>query len=192
MKSAGPGQSPLLLLDVIDILNKLNIPYAVVEALAASFYGTIRASMDADAIISFQNDKEDPQALLNELIKTGFEATQTRGDTHDPVAGVIDIKDNYSNRVDLLTGIRGMKADVFSRTIDVLFSGKKIRIIGLEDFIAMKIFAASLKDIEDAKNAMKVSAERINPSLLKTLVSNSGKGALKTLEKLLKEVKNKS
>jgi len=58
MKSHGPGQSPLLLLDVIDILNKLNIPYAVVGALAASFYGTIRAGMDADAIISLRSDKK--------------------------------------------------------------------------------------------------------------------------------------
>ena len=146
--------------------------------------------MDADAIISFPNDKENSRTLLSELVKTGFEAALTRGDIHDPVAGVINIKDNYSNRVDLLTGIRGMKADAFSRTIDVPFSGGKIRIIGLEDFIAMKIFAASPKDIEDAKNALEVSADRINPVLLKELVSSYGKGALKTFRKLLKEVKN--
>lgn len=189
MRSTGPGQSPLLLLDVIDILNKLNIPYAVVGALAASFYGTIRASMDADAIISFQSDEENSRALLNELVKTGFGATRTRGDIHDPVAGVINIKDGHSNRVDLLTGIRGMKADVFSRAVDAAFLGSKIRIIGLEDFIAMKVFAASSRDIEDAKNALKVSAEKINPTLLKKLVSNYGRDEANTLKKLLKEGK---
>ena len=76
--------------------------------------------------------------------------------------------------------MRGMKADAFSRTIgiDVPFSGGKIRIIGLEDFIAMeRFFAASPKDIEDAKNALEVSADRINPVLLKELVSSYGKGA---------------
>ncbi len=37
MRTNSPGQSVLLLLDVIQILNKLKVPYAIIGAFAASF-----------------------------------------------------------------------------------------------------------------------------------------------------------
>ena len=46
------GESVLLLLDVIDLLTDQNIEYAVVGALAASIHGAVRASMDADVVLS--------------------------------------------------------------------------------------------------------------------------------------------
>ena len=51
MKAKGPGQSAIVLLNVIDILNKLRIPYAVIGAFAASFHGIVRGTLDADALI---------------------------------------------------------------------------------------------------------------------------------------------
>jgi len=50
-----PGESALLLLDVIDSLAGQNIEYAVVGALAASIHGAVRASMDADVVSSMEN-----------------------------------------------------------------------------------------------------------------------------------------
>ena len=58
MKINGPGESSLLLLKVIKLLDKLRIPYAVVGAFAASYYGLVRASLDADAIISVTGHEE--------------------------------------------------------------------------------------------------------------------------------------
>lgn len=186
MKAKGPGQSAFLLLDVVNVLSKLKISYAVVGALAASFYGIIRASMDADAVISFQGNKGNCELLLSELRKAGFNATQRQGNIDDPVVGVINVEDCYHNRVDLLLGIRGMKADIFSRTVNSAFLGSRIRIVSVEDFIAMKIFAGGPQDIEDVKGVLKVSAEKINPSLLKELTLNYGRRELKTLNTLLK------
>ena len=54
MRAKGPGQSALLLLDVIGVLNALRVPYAIVGAMAASFYGVVRASLDADAVVSLR------------------------------------------------------------------------------------------------------------------------------------------
>ena len=58
MKINGPGESPLLLLNVIKLLDKFDIPYAIVGAFAASFYGLVRASLDADAVISVEKKKK--------------------------------------------------------------------------------------------------------------------------------------
>ena len=66
MKIRGPGQSSLLLLKVIKLLNKRRVPYAIVGAFAASFYGVVRASLDADAVISLGDD-EDIEDVLGAL-----------------------------------------------------------------------------------------------------------------------------
>ncbi|NJN05184.1 MAG: hypothetical protein HC814_00540 [Rhodobacteraceae bacterium] len=57
MRATGPGQSLLLLLDVVAVLDKQGIEYGVVGALAASVYGTVRATTDADAVVSASRSK---------------------------------------------------------------------------------------------------------------------------------------
>ena len=52
MRATRSGESALLLLDVIDLLADQSIEYAVVGALAASIHGAVRASMDADVVLS--------------------------------------------------------------------------------------------------------------------------------------------
>ena len=59
--------------------------------------------------------------------------------------------------------------------------------IGPEDFVAMKIFAGSPKDLDDAAGVLKVSGKRINRTLLRELVRNYGRRASRALESLLKE-----
>ena len=52
MRTTQVGQSALLLLDAVGVLVTRNIPYAVIGAMAASVHGVVRASMDADAVLS--------------------------------------------------------------------------------------------------------------------------------------------
>lgn len=52
MRTTRSGESALLLLDVIDLLSAQNVEYAVVGALAASIHRAVRASMDADVVLS--------------------------------------------------------------------------------------------------------------------------------------------
>lgn len=49
MKARGPGESALLLLDVVAVLTKAGTAYAVIGAMAAAVHGAIRATTDADA-----------------------------------------------------------------------------------------------------------------------------------------------
>ena len=187
MRTHKQGQSALLLLDVIEVLNELKIDYAVIGAMAASFYGVVRASLDADAVMSFQESREASQLLVEKLKKKGFKVAERHGDRSDPLRGLLMVEDSYQNRVDLLKGIRGMDEDFFLRIVKVPFSDSKIQIVAVEDFIAMKIFAGGPQDIEDVKNVLKVSAQRINLKLLKKLSLQYGKKVLKALEDLLKQ-----
>ena len=185
MRPKGSGQSALLLLDVIDCLNALRIPYAIIGAVAASFHGVVRASLDADALISLRSSRADIAALSAALQKAGLTSTHRTGDPRDPIGGVLSVEDRFHNRVDLLMKIRGMTEAVFARTIGAAFMKAQVRVVGLEDFIAMKILAGSPKDLSDATGALQVSFERLNRPLLKALVQPYGKQALRTLGLLL-------
>lgn len=183
MSATGPGQSPLLLLDVVALLNEQGIEYGVVGALAASVYGTVRATIDADALVSLSRSKlADLEKILR---KAGLMAELRWGDADDPIPALLAISDQFGNRVDLLGGLRGLDPDAFERTIAVPFSGTTLRIIGREDFIAMKCFAGGALDIADAQEAIRVADPPIDLDLVRRITRRFGRPAADVLETLL-------
>ena len=52
MRATRPGQSALLLLDAVEILRQEDVDYLVIGAFALSVHGVVRASRDADAVLS--------------------------------------------------------------------------------------------------------------------------------------------
>ena len=189
MRAKKLGQSALLLLDVIDVLDALHIPYAIIGAFAASFYGVVRGSADADAVISLSSGQANLETLIDALHKAGLKSTRSQGELRDPIKTAVHISDQFENRVDLLIGIRGMSEEAFSRTIEAVFAQTRVRVIGIEDFIAMKLFAGSLKDIEDAAGVLRVSSNRIRLSLLEDVVQPYGKDAVRKLQALLRDTR---
>jgi predicted nucleotidyltransferase len=187
MPTTGPGQSSLLLLDVIDVLNKERILYVIVGAFAVSFYGVVRASLDADAVISMKDNDLALGKLMNQLKAKGITAKLSRGDVEDPIRAVLNIEDSHHNRVDLLLGIKGLQESVFQRAVGSQFMGINIDIIGVEDLIALKMFAAGPKDIQDVIGILQISAKIINLPLLTKITSHYGKKELKQLQTLLKK-----
>jgi hypothetical protein len=83
--------------------------------------------------------------------------------------------------------IRGMTEAAFSRTVEAKFMDAPIRLIGVEDFIAMKLFAGSPKDLSDVTGVLQVSRSRIRMPLVRQLVQGYGKRTSSKLEALLKE-----
>ena len=106
MRTERAGQSALLLLDVVEILQQEHIEYAVIGAFALSAHGVVRASTDVDALLSLT-----PQRLANlrkVFDRTGFRTELRRGDAHDPIPTMLMLHDGHNNHVDLLGGLRGM------------------------------------------------------------------------------------
>lgn len=183
MRTRGPGQSPLLLLDVAAVLAKEEVEYAVIGAMAASIHGSIRATTDADALVSVSPTK---LARLQKAFKKARFATDLRhGDTDDPISALLAVTDKHGNRVDLLAGLRGLDNEAFSRSITVPFLGSSLRVIGREDFIAMKCFAGGPLDLADARNALKGTKEPIDLDLLRRLTRRFGRSAADAFEQVL-------
>jgi predicted nucleotidyltransferase len=183
MRARGPGQSALLLLDVAAIVAKEEIDYAVVGAMAASVHGSIRATTDADALVSVSASKL--ARLQRALKKVGFSTDVRHGDADDPIPALLAVADKHGNRVDLLAGLRGLDPEVFSRSITVPFLGCSIKVIGREDFIAMKCFAGGPQDIADARNALKAAHTAVDVDLLRRLTRRFGRSAADVLEQVL-------
>jgi hypothetical protein len=62
-----------------------------------------------------------------------------------------------------------MDPEIFSRTLEVKFRDEALRIVGPEDFIAMKCFAGSPQDLVDAQSAYQAAPGPIDLDLLRTL-----------------------
>ena len=84
MRTSGAGQSALLLLDVVDLLTSENINYALIGAMAASAHGVVRASLDADAVLSLA--EQELGDLERKCKSAGFLTELRHGDEDDPIA----------------------------------------------------------------------------------------------------------
>jgi predicted nucleotidyltransferase len=183
MRARGPGQSALLLLDVAAVLANEEVEYAVIGAMAASVHGSIRATTDADALIPVSASRL--ARLQRAFRKAGFNTDLRYGDADDPIPALLAVADKHGNRVDLLAGLRGLDIEVFSRSITVPFLGSSVRVIGREDFIAMKCFAGGPQDIADARNALMAADQPIDVDLLRRLTRRFGRPAADVLEQVL-------
>jgi predicted nucleotidyltransferase len=185
MRARGPGESALLLLDVMGVLMNQKVAYAVIGALAASIHGVVRASMDADVLLSVST--QEAKDLEGALSSAGFQTELTRGDLDDPIPGLLKVSDEHGNRVDILLGLKGMEPAAFSRVLDVPFEGTSLKFIGREDFIAMKVFAGGPVDLVDAARAISAGRDSLDLELVRRLSKRYGREALQALERLLKD-----
>jgi hypothetical protein len=183
MRTKSAGQSALLLLDVVDFLICENVEYAVIGALAASIHGAVRASMDADVLLSVETQRA--RDLEGGLKVGGFHTELTRGDFEDPIPGLLKVSDSFGNRVDLLLGLKGTEPQAFSRVVAVPFQGSSLKFIGREDFIAMKVFAGGPVDLIDAKRAIYAANNSLDLDLLRRVAKRYGRDASESLERLL-------
>jgi hypothetical protein len=183
VRTSQAGQSGLLFLDIVEILQREKVDYAVIGAFALSVHGAIRGTMKVDAVVSAS--MRQLTKLRTAFDRAGFLSELRRGDPHDPIPAMLVLRDAYENRVELLGGLRGMDPQVFARTIEVPFMGVQLRIVGREDFIAMKCFAGGPQDILDARSAYQDAQGPVDLDLLRTVTRRFGRPAADNLEIVL-------
>ena len=183
MRTNRAGQSALLLLDVIEILKRQKVDYLVIGAFALSAHAVVRASSDVDALLYLSYARLTKLSSIFE--NSGFTTTLNPGDADDPILGMLVLGDSHGNRVDLLGGLRGLDPKVFSRAIEVTFLHENLRIVGREDFIAMKCFAGGPQDVADARSAYLAAQGPVDLELLRTVTRRFGRDAADKLEEVL-------
>jgi predicted nucleotidyltransferase len=172
--------------DVAEILASQGVRYAVIGAMAAAVHGVVRASLDADAVVTLQ--VQEARALRQSLIDTGYEAQLRVGDVDDPIPALLEVRDRHGNRVDLLVGLRGMDPEALNRTRQVALAGATLEIVGREDFVAMKAFAGGPVDLADARAVFELERGSLDLELLRRLAQRFGRDAARIVEDLIGEV----
>jgi hypothetical protein len=185
VRTKGPGESALLLLDAVALLTDEGVSYAVIGAMAAAVHGVVRASIDADVVLSA--DAARLRQLEKRFLAAGFQTQLRQGDCEDPVPAVLALGDPHRNRVDLLAGLRGLEPAAFSRALTVPFQGETLRVIAREDFVAMKVFAGGPTDLTDARAAIRIAGESLDLVLLRRLAQHYGRSTLEALEEIIKQ-----
>lgn len=183
MRTSQPGQSALLFLDAAEILQREKVAYAVIGAFALSVHGTVRGTMDVDAVVSASSRQL--ARLQARFEQAGFLSELRRGDPDDPIPAMLVLRDIHGNQVELLGGLRGMDPGLFSRTLEVPFLGARLHFACLEDFIAMKCFAGGPQDILDARAAYAGAQGPVDLDLLRALTRRFGRAAADKLEEVL-------
>jgi hypothetical protein len=183
MRPRGPGESALLLLDAVEVLEAHRIRYAVIGALAASVHAAIRGSADADVLIGAA--VQEATRIDEAFRRAGFQSVLSRGDPQDAIPAAIRLTDAFGNRVDVLVGLRGLDPQAFSRTVEVPFQGSTLLVIGREDFIAMKVFAGGPIDLQDAERAVAANPVSLDVHLVRRLAAGFGRDASEAFESIL-------
>jgi len=183
MRTDRGGQSALLLLDVVEILRREKFDYAVIGAFALSVLGVVRATMNVDALLFAEPAR---LAKLEKKFKQeGFGTELRTAEADDPVSGMLVLSDDLGNHVELLGGLRNMDPEIFSRTLEITFRDEKLRIVGREDFIAMKCYAGAPQDLLDARSAYRAAPGPIDLDLLRTVTRRFGREAADNLQEVL-------
>lgn len=188
MRTTGAGQSPLLLLDAVEILDRSAVEYAVIGAMAVAFHGVVRASLDADALLFLKGRPLEPLAAA--FRESGFETEVRIGDERDPIPALLALKDGHGNRVDLLAGLRGLDPAAATRTVRSDFEAVSLRVVGLEDLIAMKLYAGGPQDLEDVRRIISLSRTALNLTLLRELALRFGGAERSRLDEMLEGGQN--
>ena len=183
MRTNKEGQSALLLLDVVEILRREKVNYAVIGAFALTVLGVVRATMDVDALLFAEPGR---LAKLEKSFKqAGFDTVVRSAEADDPVSGLLILSDDFDNHVELLGGLRNMDPEILSRTLEIQFRDEKLLIVGREDFIAMKCYAGGPQDLLDARSAYEAAPGPIDLDLLRTVTRRFGREAADRLQEVL-------
>ena len=87
----------------------------------------------------------------------------------------------------MILGIRGMDPQAAERCITTTVLGFSVRIIAVEDLIAMKVFAGGIQDLEDVRGILQVSANHSDLKLLKAVTHRYGIEVARALDAILSE-----
>lgn len=175
-----------LLIKVVEILNKLEIPYIVTGGIAVLIWGRPRFTADIDIVIQFKIDKIDKlEKALRSLGKEGYIDKES-------------IKEALLNKgeFNFVDGNTGVKVDFWVIEEDIQFKrkiikkvlNKKVNFISPEDLILNKLLwhkeSGSERQLEDVESIFKIT-KKLDLAYLKKQASKHS--FLSILNKFLKK-----
>lgn len=141
------GRRLNLLGRVTSLLARARIPHALIGAAALALHGVSRSTHDIDLLAT------DPSCLAQDfwapLAATGVTADVRRGDSEDPLAGVIRLTAPAEDPVDLVLGRARWQAEALARAERKTFADVELPVLRAADLILLKLYAGGPQDAWD-------------------------------------------
>ncbi|MBN2491487.1 MAG: nucleotidyl transferase AbiEii/AbiGii toxin family protein [Planctomycetes bacterium] len=150
-----------LLLQVIEALDRLAIPYAIMGGFAVRTWGIPRPTYDADLAVAAGGTGL--QRLLAALEGVGFTVPdEYRGGFLDSVGGMDKLKVTRFEEdtvwdVDLFLARGGLLQAAIARRRPVKLEGRSVSVMSPEDVILLKLLAFRRKDQVDVEEILKIA-----------------------------------
>jgi predicted nucleotidyltransferase len=134
--------TPTLLSIIAGALEEAGIPYALVGAAALAVHGVSRSTLDQDLLVT------DRRALDRDLWRTLTDVSVDvrRGDSDDPLAGVVRFTAHGQRDVDVIVGRHAWQASMLARARRVPLGARAIPVVGVSDLILLKLYAGGAQD----------------------------------------------
>jgi hypothetical protein len=131
-------------------LERFDIAHALIGAAALALHGISRSTLDQDILVM------DPRVLeegfWNEFASTA-QVHRRRGDSADPLAGVVRIERGDERAVDLIVGRSAWQTDVLSRAERVTDTSR-LRAVRPADLALLKLYAGGSQDRWDIEQLL--------------------------------------
>lgn len=162
-----------------DLFDELNIPYAFGGALANNVWGIIRATQDADCLVSVPAIQFQQLADgLNEIGCTMRSNRQAEPVTVDELRRQIEsrkLMEVFWNelRADLFVPIVPLQSEILRRAVLVRMDRREIKVTTAEDLILLKMVFRRPKDFDDIRGMLHSQRGKLNLDYLESWAAKS-------------------
>lgn len=136
---------------IVGELEQLEVPYALIGALAMAPHNVIRATEDVDVLIGRSAPKIGD--LASRLQSLGYKLEVSKASFDDPLGGVIIVQVPTSSGefpCDLIFPARGWQASAVKNAVAVQMEGFSVRVVRAHDLFLLKLYAGGPQDLLDA------------------------------------------
>lgn len=141
-----------LLHEVLDVLEKRGTAAGLIGAVALAAHGIVRATLDYDLLVL------DRGVLVAEawtgLADSGAVVEIRKGDSDDPLAGVVRVSREGQAPVDLVVGKKPFLEGVLARRQELVVRGRRVPVVLGADLLLLKVFAGGPQDLLDAETLL--------------------------------------
>jgi hypothetical protein len=149
---------------IIDALEAEGLPYALGGALAYSFWGVPRATVDIDLNVFIPLARLD--ALLRALARAGCRCDEAEARAR-ALAGDVVQAELAGMRVDLFLPTIPLSDAAAKRTVLRPLAGKATAILSAEDLILFKLLFNRPKDHEDVKRVVAIQGDLLDAAYIR-------------------------
>lgn len=134
------------------LLRQRGVTFAVIGAAAMAVHGVSRSTRDVD-LFTLAPDALQP-TTWDSFRAIGIEARLIRGDSTDPLAGVVRFSAPEEHPVDLVIGRSPWQARVLANARMVRIEGVDVPVAAPADLILLKLYAGGPQDAWDIEQLL--------------------------------------